>query len=316
MRIFDLCQIYYCFCIRHSDFAVVSFARMSAQDEVIYLERDGLKRRYVLHRPPACAPDRPHPVVVMLDGRGGTPWTGMKSTGWNAQADAHGFLVAYPEATRMDPSGPLHFLDNPQMWNAGIGSSDAERPPVDDVGFLRAVLDDLLARGAAKPGHIAMCGFSNGASMTFRFAVEAGERLAAIGTVAGHFRSGHQSGAALPLAHFFGKLDPLSPYDGGMVELPWGRTEWRPPARDSAQAWASRLGWREDEARIESRDGVTIERWGTPGDAREVMFTTIHDLGHVWPGGHRLLPEALVGKTSDRLSATAELWSFFARHFR
>jgi poly(3-hydroxybutyrate) depolymerase len=61
---------------------------------------------------------------------------------------------------------------------------------------------------------------------------------------------------------------------------------------------------------------VTVERWGDAGDPREVIFTTIHDLGHVWPGGHRLLPEKLVGPASARCSATRDLWAFFGRHTR
>lgn len=287
------------------------------QDEVIYLETNGARRRYVLRRPTDCPPDRPHPVVIMLDGRGGTPWTAIKTSGWSAFADEHGFLVAYPEATRLDEDKPLHFLDNPQMWNAGIGGSDTEREPVDDVAFLDGVLDSLIGQQGADPARLYMTGFSNGASMTFRFAAEAGERLAAIGTVAGHYRAG--SGAPpkpVPLAHFFGKLDPLNPYDGGLMEMPWGKTEWRPSARDSVIAWAKQLGWPDDTSRVETQDGASIERWGEPGNPREVEFTTINDLGHVWPGGKRLLPENIVGKSSDRLSATAELWRFFQQHTR
>jgi polyhydroxybutyrate depolymerase len=252
----------------------------------------------------------------MLDGRGGTPWTAMKSSGWSVHADAHNFLVAYPEAMRINPKGPLHFLDNPQMWNAGVGSSDVERPPVDDVAFLHAVLNDLIARGA-DPTRVYMAGFSNGASMTFRFAAEASRSVAAIGTVAGHFRADGGAPAAepVPLAHIFGRNDPLSPFDGGMVQLPWGRTEWRPPARQSAEAWARRNGL-SDPPRVEQHDGYTVERWGEIGDPREVLFIAIDACGHVWPGGHRLLPEALVGKTCDRVSATAELWQFFSRRRR
>ncbi len=288
---------------------------MSANDEVIYVETKEGRRRYVLHRPPACAPNARHPAVIMLDGRGGTPWTAMKSTGWSACADAHGFLAAYPEATRINPTGPLHFLDNPQMWNAGIGSSDAERPAVDDVAFLHTVLDDLINRGA-DPARIYMCGFSNGASMTFRFAAESGHRLAAIGTVAGHFRSGGDAvGTPVPLAHYFGRNDPLSPFDGGMVELPWGKAEWRPPARQSAEAWARRNGIT-SSPRVERRDGATWEIWGESGDPREVHFVAVEQCGHVWPGGHRLLPESIVGQTCDRVSATAGLWTFFSHRRR
>lgn len=288
---------------------------MSAGDQVIYLDTSEGRRRYVLHQPVAVT-SRGVPVVIMLDGRGGTPWTAMKSTGWSALADAEGFWAAYPEALRLDPNGPLHFLTNPQMWNAGRGSSDVERPEVDDAGFLNQVIEDLVARGA-DPARIYMCGFSNGASMTFRFAAEHPARLAAIGTVAGHFRWGGETAPALPvpLAHFFGELDPLSPFNGGLVDLPWGKTEWRPPARQSADAWARRNGWSASPC-VERFDGVTRERWGEPGDPAEVVFTAIADLGHVWPGGHRLLPESLVGPASDRLNATRNLWDFFRRHRR
>lgn len=287
------------------------------QDEVIYLEANGAERRYILHRPPNCPANRSYPVVLMLAGRGGTPWTAIKTSGWSAFADQHGFLVAYPEATRMDEARPLHFLENPQMWNAGIGGSDTERAPVDDVAFLNATLDSLIHQQGADPARIFMTGFSNGASMTFRFAAESGERLAAIGTVAGHYREG--SGAPtkpVPLTHFFGKLDPLNPYAGGFIDLPWGKTEHRPSARDSAVAWARQLNWPDAASRLKELDGLSIERWGQPGDPREIQFITVNDLGHVWPGGHRLLPENIVGKTSNRISATAELWRFFQTHTR
>ncbi|MCS6772115.1 MAG: hypothetical protein NZ740_08850 [Kiritimatiellae bacterium] len=287
---------------------------MSTGDQIIYLDAPGIRRRYVLHRPTVVHQGTPLPAVIMLDGRGGTPWTAMKSTGWSALADDEGFLVAYPEATRIDPHGPLHFLTNPQMWNAGSGGSDAERSHVDDVGFLNLLLDDLIQRGA-DPARLYMCGFSNGASMTFRFASEIPERLAALGTVAGHFRqnqAGHPT-RPIPLAHYFGMQDPISPFHGGLVKLPWGPTELRPPARDSAVSWANRNGWSHPPTH-EAGEGYYRERWGEPGHPAEVVFTAIEDLGHVWPGGHRLLPEALVGRPSDRLSATRELWAFFSRH--
>lgn len=284
-------------------------------DEVIYLSVDGTERRYVLHRPAVLPVGLPSPAVVMLDGRGGTPWTAMKSSGWSALADREGFLVAYPEATRLDPTGPLHFLTNPQMWNAGWGGSDVERPAVDDVGFLDRVFEDLVARGADS-ARLYLCGFSNGASMTFRFASERPERVAAIGTVAGHFRGTVEGVASpVPLMHIFGTLDPLNPFDGGLVELPWGRTEWRPPARRSAENWARRNGWEEGPLK-ESGDGLLIDRWGMPGDPREVVFVAVEGLGHVWPGGRRLLPEPLVGRSCDRFRATEALWEFFCRHRR
>lgn len=284
-------------------------------DEVIYLEVDGLKRRYVLHRPPGFDPTRRYAAVLMLDGRGGTPWTAMKSSGWSAHADAHDFLAVYPEALRLQPDAPMHFLTNPQMWNAGPGGADTEREGADDLAFLRAVIADLRSRAALDPRRIFLTGFSNGAAMCFRFAGAEPDLVAAFAPVAGHFRFPARGlTRPVPMTFFFGRQDPLSPYDGGPVELPWGAREIRPPARASVVAWSRLCGLGEEPLRVQHADGVTVEHFGPDLAGTEIVFTTIDDCGHTWPGGHRLLPEAIAGKTSSRVNATAEIWSFFQRH--
>jgi polyhydroxybutyrate depolymerase len=281
-------------------------------DEVVYLERGGLKRRYVLHRPPALASAARPAAVIMLDGRGGTPWTAMKSTGWSRKADAEGFLAVYPEATRLDPHGPLHFLDNPQMWNAGAGGSDTAREGVDDAGFLRDVVEDLAARFGADRRRMYMTGFSNGASMTFRFAAGHPHLVAAIAPVAGYCRVREERlPRPVPAAIFFGRADPLTPFEGGPVRLPWGVTELRPPARETIRTWVRACGAEGGAFSATESAGVRVERHGP-----DVVAHMVEDLGHVWPGGHRLLPEKLVGRGSDRLSATDEAWAFFRERSR
>ena len=288
---------------------------MSTGDEVLYLNVDGLERRYVLHRPPGHDPSRPCAAVLMLDGRGGTPWTAMKSSGWSRHADQHGFLAVYPEALRLHAGQPLHFMTNPQMWNAGPGGADTEREGVDDVVFLRAVLADLCERAGADPRRIFMAGFSNGAAMCFRFAVAEPHRVAALASVVGHFRYPARTlGRAVPLTFYFGRQDPLSPYEGGPVQLPWGTREVRPAARDSVRAWSRLCGLGEEPGQVDRAQGLTVERFGPDGSGTEILFTTIDDLGHTWPGGLRLLPEAIAGNTSTRIHATPEIWDFFERH--
>ena len=284
-------------------------------DEVIYLDVDGLRRRYVLHRPPRLDPARLKPAVLMLDGRGGTPWTAIKSSGWSAQADVEGFLAVYPEALRLQPDAPMHFLTNPQMWNAGPGGADTERDGPDDVNFLRAVIADVRQRAGLDPRRVFLSGFSNGAAMCFRFAGLEPDLVAAFAPVAGHFRFPAQGlGRPVPMLYFFGRQDPLSPYDGGPVDLPWGAHEMRPSARDSVLAWAKLCGLGEEPTDDQTHDGFSIERFGPNPAGAEVVFYTVDDCGHTWPGGHRLLPEAIAGKTSDRVNATAVIWNFFKRH--
>ncbi len=276
-------------------------------DEVIYLELPDARRRYVLHRPPTL-PATPA-VVLMLDGRGGTPWTAIKTSGWSRKADEAGFLAVYPEAMRLNPAGAQHFLTNPQMWNAGVGGSDTERAPVDDVSFLRRVVEDVIERCGADPKRIFMSGFSNGAAMTFRMAAEFPDLLAAIGPVSGPCRvTDTRLSRPVPTMYLYGKLDPLGPFDGGDVELPWGGVEYRASVHESIRAWSKAMGVT-DAPQVEEQDGITVERYG-----EHFEFRAIHDLGHVWPGGHRLLPEKIVGASSSRLNGTDVLWQFFQRH--
>ncbi len=286
---------------------------MSTGDQVIYLDSGGLQRRYILHAPPAYDAARAWPLLLMLDGRGGTPWTAMKIAGWNRKADACGFIVAYPEATKLNPHGPQHFLDNPQMWNAGPGGSDTERNGPDDVHFLRDAIADICGKFNVDRDRIFMAGFSNGASMTFRFALEAQELVAAIACLSGHFRSpGLALREVIPLIYFFGEADPLSPFRGGEVQLPWGGTETRTSAQFSVDSWLDLLGLgREPTAEI-SENGVTKKIYGPRDDGAEVHFYSIDDLGHVWPGGHRLLPEIIAGNESHKVIANDVIWDFFS----
>lgn len=291
---------------------------MSGHQEVIYLEIEGRRRRYVLFRPDAVVTSG-HlvPLLIMLDGRGGTPWTAMKITQWNETADREGFAVVYPEATRVDPFGPLHFLTNPQMWNAGPGGSDTERPDVDDLLFLRTMVDDVLGRARIDATRVYMTGFSNGAAMTYRYALAYPDTLAAIAPVAGHLRTRDiELVEPIPMISFFGRLDPLSPYEGGPVDLPWGVRENRPAAVESIHAWAAMCGHNPETGRSETEAGLSRLVYGHPGERDEVVFIVVDDLGHVWPGGHRLLPEPLVGPTSDRIRANDAIWQFFHRHQR
>lgn len=281
-------------------------------DQVHYIDVGNLKRRYVAHVPPDL-PATKVPLVIMLEGRGGTPWTAMKITGWSQLAGQEGFIVAYPEALRLDPHGPQHFLDNPQMWNAGGNATDAGRGDVDDHEFLTKVIQDLVARFPVDATRVFMTGFSNGAVMTFSYASKQRELLRAIAPVSGHCLVQEATiSHPIPTLYLFGRQDPLSPYDGGIVELPWGRTEWRPEVMTSVRRWARLNGCPGQPWRTDEEQGVFTEIYGATG-SETFIFMSVPDLGHVWPGGVRLLPESLVGSTSERVNATRETWEFFKR---
>jgi len=79
---------------------------------------------------------------------------------------------------------------------------------VDDVGFLQAVLSDIRARTAIDPGRVYMTGHSNGAMMTYRFAVEAADSATAIVAVGGAADVATVPSEPIPLLHIHSIDDP------------------------------------------------------------------------------------------------------------
>ncbi len=283
---------------------------------------NGLERTSIVHVPAGYNPQTPSPLVIMLHGGGGTARAASWESGWTAKADKEGFLVAFPNAMARDPTRPGSFAANPQLWNDGSDRFYPGRVPPDDVGFIAALLDDLSARFAVDLRRIFVTGFSNGASMSFRVGAELPDRIAAIAPVAGalwfdppKFRQ------PVPMCYITGTADPLNLIEGGIPRLAGGgsdsvRAKPKPPVRDSILKWARALGCPASAASTSDANGVRTETYHPCIDRAEVVYIAVDGLGHTWAGGRSMLPERLVGKTSNAIAATDVIWEFFRKHGR
>jgi len=277
-------------------------------------------RDYTVHVPPGYDGKNPVPVVVMLHGGGGTGKAAATETGWDSKADEVGFLAVFPEAMPPDPTKRSHFSRNPQLWNDGSDRFYPGQNAVDDVGFLNAMLDDVLARFAVDQGRVFLTGLSNGASMSFRIGAELSKRIAAIAPVAGAlWQEPLKLERPVSMIYITGTADPLNLIEGGAPRLANGgsdrvRAKAKPPVRESILKWAKALACPATPQDISEANGVQTEVYSPCQDGAEVKYITVEGLGHTWAGGKSLLPEFMVGKRSDKISATNVIWEFFQKH--
>ena len=280
--------------------------------ELVTLAEPASERQYLFHRPSNST--NAVPLVIVLHGTGGTAAWADDETGWSAFADREGFALALPDAIPPYITKPPKFLTNPQRWNDGSPSvGQFPSSEADDVGFLTAVIHDAIARGSVDPNRVYVTGFSNGAGMTFRFAAERAELLAAIAPVAGHsWLPEPKLARPVPTLYLIGTADPLVPIEGGSVRSPWGARVVRPRVMNTLRSWATAIGCDGDPVTANAGEVVFPAK---PGGV-EFRAQFIKGLGHHWPGGKGQLDERFGGPPSSRVNGNEAVWAFLRRHRR
>ncbi len=274
------------------------------------LRHDGLLRTFVVRVPPAVeASPGKVPLVLVLHGGGGNAAFAERMTGFTRKAMREGFIVAYPEGTGQVRGRLL-------TWNAGHCCGFAMRSGVDDVGFIRALVDRLEKELPVDPARVYVTGMSNGAMMAHRLGIALADRLAAIAPVVGAV-FGDEPAPARPVSVLAinGELDRSVPLlggpPGGRFPNAWDGTPTRPASGQGA-FWATADGC---EAIPDARDepAVATTRYRCPRGLA-VRTVVVKGMGHAWPGGERGSRRG--DDPGEAMDATDEIWTFFRAHPR
>ena len=267
------------------------------------MEFGGLTRTYTVHVPPGR--ERPTGLVINLHAAGATGPQQAALTHYDAVADAHGFVVAYPDGIDFS-------------WADGRGASVPDRQGVDDVGFISALTSTLIAEHRIDPGRVYVTGLSAGAFMANRLACDRADLFVAVAPVAGTLGDGVPCNPSRPVSvlAMHGTSDPIVPFDGGPMVGRGG-----PSTILSAPALVER--WRQVDG-----CGMTAETT-LPGAGPQVRrissacnqgtvvtFLRIDGGGHTWPGAPTVLSEEQVGSTARSFDASETSWQFFTAHWR
>ena len=136
---------------------------VAAQTETKPFVHNGYSRPYLLHRPAHVAA---HPAVVfMLAGIGSTAEFASENFKWIEESDRYGFLVVFPEPVPTQTDQPIDRHNNITFWE--MKGSRTHRLangalPVDDDGYLMAVLNEVVQQEHADKARVFFAGFSSG----------------------------------------------------------------------------------------------------------------------------------------------------------
>lgn len=283
----------------------------SARDHVETLTVDGRLRRYVVHVPQGDAA-APRPLLLALHGGGGRAEGMDRLTGLDTLADRTGVIVVYPQG-----------LD--RHWNDGRATI---RHKVDDVAFIRAVLDRVEREWPVDTRRVGATGISNGGIFVERLGCDLADRFSLIAPVAGSLARDYQPDChpARPLAvlQFDGTDDPIVPYAGGSVAGFGGLGEGGVvmSVDDTTAFWSQANGCRvagpEQPLPMVADDGTRVSRraWTGCRAGGALVRYRIEGGGHTWPGGWQYLPERFIGRTTRQIDASATVLDWLTRHPR
>ena len=153
---------------------------------------DGKSLPFIIARPEGFTPDGSWPLVVLLHGFGASMYD-LASLG--PAIDASGYVYAFPNA--------------PYRVELGFGSVghswSADRPGVQPTSesrsveeLLDAAITEIVDATGARPGRVALGGFSQGAGLTLRHGLPRPEAFAALVVLSGFFRDADTVRPLLP----------------------------------------------------------------------------------------------------------------------
>ena len=277
-------------------FAKSSAVKLGSSRNAIWIQNR--KRTYIVHIPGNYNAEMKVPLLVVLHGGLGTARTGAWDSRMSSQADKDGFVAVYP-------SGYL------RTWNAGECCGLARRKDIDDVAFIRTLIEKLKSELSIDPDRVYVTGISNGGMMAYRLGRELSDQIAAIAPIEACMYSTPVKGNdAVSVVAFHGTGDHVVPYDGGTGHM-MGYHLRATAVAENIRYWRDWDNCNKESTRSEIQ-GVQKEVFAGGRNGTEVCLYTLPKAGHAWPGGKRAV---FIGSSPSRkLSATEAMCEFFWAH--
>ena len=258
-------------------------------------------RPMLIRLPAGYDPATRYPLVFVLHGSGGTGAGVLAASGLEATSDRHGFIIAAPNGAIPANGG--------YAWNIpGVPTVTGKVPTAadpDDVAFIGAAVDILVAQACVDASRVYATGISGGGRMSSWLACVAADRFAAIAPVVG-LRAGNpmrdnpkkpdpatcRPSRAVPVITFAGDKDTTNPVEGG------GSSYWQYPMGEAVNRWAKLNGCSATPKTRRLAPNLTEQSYSSCRAGAEVVARMTEGGGHSW------------------LADNEVMWAFLSRHHR
>ncbi|MGI8549162.1 MAG: alpha/beta hydrolase family esterase [Gemmatimonadaceae bacterium] len=237
---------------------------------------DGRAREYLVHVPAGYDGKHLLPLLFAFHGSSASARVIEQETGLDERADSLGFIVVYPEG--------LH-----RAWNIGECCRYSFKQRVDETKFVSAIMDVVERGFTVDSTRVYAVGYSDGGTLSYMLACKLPNRLTAVAGVAATLFKPEPAcdlPRSVPVMIVHGTADVHVRYGGstgGPPDEPPPHFEHSAP--EVAQFWTTRDVCL-PKPEVTRSGNVTTERYQCR-DSSEVLFYTIKDGAHGWPGGSR-----------------------------
>ena len=253
----------------------------------------GQIRVYSLDRHDTASASGPLPIIVFLPGIG----THL------GEAIPLRYDLPFAKVPDLGPALIVQAQGANRQWDSIPGSIDTWRrlsgldgTPVDDTGFIRALVGDLVQHGGGDPHRVYLAGVSAGGYMAVRAACELPDVVTAVADVIATARTSQlpscEHGGPVPFLLLASTTDPVDPYGGASGDEVSGLAS----AVDTVQVFVKRDGCTQ---RIEQPlphlapdlpSTVSLTRFSDCLEGSEVLFYRVDGSGHSVPSTAPLEP--------------------------
>ncbi len=263
-----------------------------------------ITRTYLVNLPPNYHKKKDFPLVIALHGAGCDAYQFEHDYHFSSFANKNQFAVVYPEGVQSD--GILGF----RTWNAGTCCDYAMQNNIDDVEFIRELINQMVSTYKIDSKRIFVTGMSNGGMMSYRLACELSDKIAAIAVVSGTMFTSAPCNLSrpIPILHIHSTLDTKVPPRGGVGIAGY----YYAPVDSVLNVWALLDGCDSFPQIIEDNQGYTLTEWSNCENNIVIQYYLTKDGGHSWPGGEKIW--ALADEPSKAIDANEVIWNFFQQY--